>query len=141
MHEPDPLRDDDLTADSSGLGRRPGLSLRRASHLRGVLRRRDYYYQGTDFIASVERRLEAELAAYLGCAETETRLNSGQMANMAVFSALVEYTNRADPKAEPRRIAMVMNNHIGKGGHLSAQPMGALRDFGRATRAPTRRRS
>ena len=22
-----------------------------------------------------------------------------------------------------------MNNHIGKGGHLSAQPMGALRDF------------
>ena len=88
-----------------------------------------YYYQGTDFIASVERRLEAELAAYLGCAETETRLISGQMANMAVFSALVEYTNRADPKAEPRRIAMVMNNHIGKGGHLSAQPMGALRDF------------
>jgi aminomethyltransferase len=24
---------------------------------------------------------------------------------------------------------MVMNNHIGKGGHLSAQPMGALRDY------------
>ncbi len=88
-----------------------------------------YYYQGTDFIASVEQRLEAELAAYLGCAETETRLISGQMANMAVFSSLVEYANRADPKAEPRRIGMVMNNHIGKGGHLSAQPMGALRDF------------
>ena len=88
-----------------------------------------YYYQGTDFIAAVEQRLEAELAAYLGCAETETRLISGQMANMAVFSALVEYANRADPKAEPRRIRMVMNNHIGKGGHLSAQPMGALRDF------------
>ncbi|HUK77493.1 MAG TPA: glycine cleavage system aminomethyltransferase GcvT [Thermoleophilia bacterium] len=88
-----------------------------------------FYYQGTDFIASVEQRLEAELCAYLGCAEAETRLISGQMANMAVFSALVEYGNRADPKAEPRRIAMVMNNHIGKGGHLSAQPMGALRDF------------
>ena len=88
-----------------------------------------FYYQGTDFIAAVEQRLEAELAAYLGCAETETRLISGQMANMAVFSALVEYANRADPKAEPRRIRMVMNNHIGKGGHLSAQPMGALRDF------------
>ena len=88
-----------------------------------------FYYQGTEFIASVERRLAAELAGYLGCAETETRLISGQMANMAVFSALVDYANRADPKAEPRRIRMVMNNHIAKGGHLSAQPMGALRDF------------
>jgi aminomethyltransferase len=88
-----------------------------------------FYYQGTGFIAAVERRLEAELAAYLGCAETETRAVSGQMANMAVFSGLVEYVNRADPKAEPRRIRGVMNNHIGKGGHLSAQPMGALRDF------------
>ncbi len=88
-----------------------------------------FYYQGTGFIAAVERRLEAELAAYLGCAETETRMVSGQMANMAVFSGLVEYANRADPKAEPRRIRCVLNNHIGKGGHLSAQPMGALRDF------------
>ncbi len=88
-----------------------------------------FYYQGTEFIAAVERRLEAELAAYLGCVETETRLISGQMANMAVFSAVVDYANRADPKAEPRRIRLVMNNHIGKGGHLSAQPMGALRDF------------
>ena len=88
-----------------------------------------FYYQGTRFIADVEQRLEAELSEYLGCAETETRVVSGQMANMAVFSALVEYANRADPKAEPRRIGMVMNNHIGKGGHLSAQPMGALRDF------------
>jgi aminomethyltransferase len=88
-----------------------------------------FYYQGTDFIAAVERRLEAELAAYLGCAETETRPISGQMANMAVFSGLVEYANRADPKVEPRRIRCVMNNHISKGGHLSAQPMGALRDF------------
>jgi aminomethyltransferase len=88
-----------------------------------------FYYQGTGFIAAVERRLEAELAEYLGCAETETRPLSGQMANMAVFGALVDYRNRADPKAEPRRLAMVMNNHIGKGGHLSAQPMGALRDF------------
>jgi aminomethyltransferase len=88
-----------------------------------------FYYQGTAFIAEVERRLEAELCAYLGCAETETRVVSGQMANMAVFSGLVEYANRADPKAEPRRMRCVMNNHIGKGGHLSAQPMGALRDF------------
>lgn len=88
-----------------------------------------FYYQGTGFIATVEERLEAELSAYLSCAETETRLVSGQMANMAVFSGLVEYGNRAERKAESRRIRCVMNNHIGKGGHLSAQPMGALRDF------------
>ena len=59
----------------------------------------------------------------------ETRVISGQMANMAVFSAMVDYLNRADRKSEQRRIRKVMNNHIIKGGHLSAQPMGALRDF------------
>jgi aminomethyltransferase len=59
----------------------------------------------------------------------EMRLISGQMANTAVFSALVDYLNRMDRKSEPRRIRRVMNNHIGKGGHLSAQPMGALKDY------------
>jgi len=88
-----------------------------------------FYYQGTGFIHEVERLLVAELRAYLGCPEVETRTVSGQMANTAVFSALVDYLNRADRKAEPRRIGKVVNNHIGKGGHLSAQPMGALRDY------------
>jgi aminomethyltransferase len=88
-----------------------------------------FYYQGTGFIHEVERLLVSEFRAYLGCAEAETRTVSGQMANTAVFSALVDYLNRADRKAEPRRIAKVANNHIGKGGHLSAQPMGALRDY------------
>jgi aminomethyltransferase len=88
-----------------------------------------FYYQGTDFVGQVEAHLEEEMCAFLGAAETETRVVSGQMANAAVFSAMVDYLNRADPKSEPRRIGMVMNNHIGKGGHLSAQPMGALRDF------------
>ena len=32
-------------------------------------------------------------------------------------------------KNEQRRIRKIINNHIIKGGHLSAQPMGALRDF------------
>jgi len=54
---------------------------------------------------------------------------SGQMANAVAFSAMVDYLNRADRRREPRRIRCVMNNHIGKGGHLSAQPMGALKDF------------
>ncbi|MEJ2728384.1 MAG: glycine cleavage system aminomethyltransferase GcvT [Deltaproteobacteria bacterium] len=88
-----------------------------------------FYYQGTDFIDEVEVLLVKELKAYLGCAEVETRLISGQMANAAIFSAMVDYINRADRKSEPRRIRKVMNNHIGKGGHLSSQPMGALRDF------------
>jgi len=42
---------------------------------------------------------------------------------------MVDYLNRADRKGEQRRIRKAMNNHIIKGGHLSAQPMGALRDF------------
>ena len=88
-----------------------------------------FYYQGTDFISEVECLLQAELQKYLECAEVETRVISGQMANVAVFSALVDYLNRADRKSEQRRIRKVMNNHIIKGGHLSAQPMGALRDF------------
>ncbi len=88
-----------------------------------------FYYQGTGFIHEVERLLASELRAYLGCPQVETRAVSGQMANTAVFSALVDYLNRADRKSEPRRIGKVLNNHIGKGGHLSAQPMGALRDY------------
>jgi aminomethyltransferase len=88
-----------------------------------------FYYQGTDFIAEVEHLLEEQLRLYIGCSEVETRLISGQMANTAVFSALVDYLNRTDRKSEPRRIRHVLNHHIIKGGHLSAQPMGALRDF------------
>jgi aminomethyltransferase len=88
-----------------------------------------FYYQGTDFIRDVEQRLKQELSNFLGCPEVEARLISGQMSNMTVFSAMVDFINRMDRKSEPRRIRRVMNNHLGKGGHLSAQPMGALRDF------------
>ena len=88
-----------------------------------------FYYQGTDFIAWVEERLAAEMAAFLGCSLLEGRLISGQMANVTVFSALVDYKNRSDPRQERQRIRLAMNNHIGKGGHLSSQPMGALRDY------------
>ena len=88
-----------------------------------------FYYQGTDFISEVEHLLICEFQQYLECTEVETRVVSGQMANMAVFSAMVDYLNRADRKSEQRRIRKIMNNHIIKGGHLSAQPMGALRDY------------
>jgi aminomethyltransferase len=88
-----------------------------------------FYYQGVDFIAEVERLLDAEMRKYLGCPEVETRLISGQMANTTMYSGLIDYLNRADRRREPRRIERVMNHHIGHGGHLSAQPMGGLRDY------------
>ncbi|MEJ2659157.1 MAG: glycine cleavage system aminomethyltransferase GcvT [Desulfobacteraceae bacterium] len=88
-----------------------------------------FYYQGTDFIQSVEAALADQMRSYLGCDQVETRPISGQMANMVLFSAMVDFLNRMDRKAEQRRIRKVMNHHIIKGGHLSAQPMGALRDF------------
>lgn len=88
-----------------------------------------FYYQGTKLIAEVETLLMDEMRNFLGCSEVEVRVISGQMANTAVFSGLMDYLNRLDRKSEPRRIRKVMNHHLGRGGHLSAQPMGALRDF------------
>jgi len=88
-----------------------------------------YYYQGTEFIAKVEEELIEGIKEFLGCSEVETRIISGQMANVAVFSGLVDYVNRVNRKVEPRRLRSVMNHHIGKGGHLSAQTMGGLRDY------------
>ncbi|WP_092236176.1 glycine cleavage system aminomethyltransferase GcvT [Desulfobacula phenolica] len=88
-----------------------------------------FYYQGTQFISEVEELLVQEFQKFLGCRTVETRVLSGQMANTAVFSAMVDYLNRVDRKSEQRRIRKIMNNHILNGGHLSAQPMGALRDF------------
>ncbi len=88
-----------------------------------------FYYQGTEFIQDIEIKLNHEFSHFFGCKNIESRVISGQMANTALFSALVDFLNRADRKSEQRRISKIMNNHIIKGGHLSAQPMGALRDF------------
>lgn len=88
-----------------------------------------YYYQGTSFIEEVEVQLQKEMANFLGCSHVETRMISGQMANAAVFSALMDYKNRVDRRSPPARLRAVMNHHLGRGGHLSSQPMGALRDF------------
>ncbi|MGQ9508916.1 MAG: glycine cleavage system aminomethyltransferase GcvT [Thermodesulfobacteriota bacterium] len=88
-----------------------------------------FYYQGTKLIEEVEELLINEMRGYLGCSEVEIRVISGQMANMAVFSGYMDFLNRLDRKSEPRRILKVMNHHLGRGGHLSAQPMGALKDY------------
>ena len=88
-----------------------------------------FYYQGTKLIDEVERALVAELRKYFGCTEVEARVISGQMSNTTVFSALMDYKNRLNRKQAPQRLGYILNNHIIKGGHLSAQPMGALHDY------------
>ncbi len=88
-----------------------------------------FYYQGTKFIDEVEQLLADQMCEYLGCTEAETRVTSGQMANTVVFSALLDWKNRLDRKHTPNRLGYVLNNHIIKGGHLSAQPMGAMHDY------------
>jgi len=87
------------------------------------------YYQGTEFIIEKEGLLIEEMTKFLGCSQVEPRIISGQQANKTVFSALVDYKNRLDKKTELKRLRKVMNHHLGKGGHLSAQPLGALRHY------------
>jgi aminomethyltransferase len=88
-----------------------------------------FYYQGTGFIGRVEKALNAEMAKFLGARQIESRALSGQMANTVAYSALLSYKNRNRRKQEAERLGYVMNNALAYGGHLSAQPMGALRDY------------
>jgi glycine/serine hydroxymethyltransferase len=89
-----------------------------------------YYYQATDFIRDVEDELRKELQLYFGCSNVELRPISGNMANEVVFKGIVKFLNRDKPANQPlRKIRAVINNELTKGGHLSAQPMGALFNF------------
>ena len=89
-----------------------------------------YFYQGTDFIREVEIEARKELGEYFGCTDVELRPISGQMANEVVFKGMVKFINRARPEGQAaRRLRLVMNNDLNKGGHLSSQPMGALFNF------------
>jgi glycine/serine hydroxymethyltransferase len=89
-----------------------------------------YYYQGADFIYHMEQQLKAEFAAFIGATEVETRPVSGQMANEVVFKGFVKFLSSAPegfPALSPTgRLHCVMNNNLNYGGHLSAQPYGAL---------------
>jgi len=86
-----------------------------------------YFYQGTDFIRDVEIEAQKELAQYFRCSDVELRPISGQMANEVVFKGMVRFINRNRPEGQPtRKMRLVMNNELTKGGHLSSQPMGAL---------------
>jgi len=89
-----------------------------------------YFYQGIDFIREVETLAQKELAGYFGCTDVELRPISGQMANEVVFKGMVKFINRGRAEGQlPRRLRLVMNNDLTKGGHLSSQPMGALFNF------------
>ncbi|MGQ9464453.1 MAG: serine hydroxymethyltransferase [bacterium] len=89
-----------------------------------------YFYQGTDFIRDVEEELRREMADYFGCPSIELRPISGQMSNEVVFKAVVKFINRDRKPGKPfRRLKLVMNNDLNKGGHLSSQPMGALFNY------------
>lgn len=92
-----------------------------------------YYYQGADFIYQMEQRLKSEFAEYIGGDQVETRPVSGQMANEIVFKGLVKFLS-SNPEGFPSlsptgRLKCVMNNDLNHGGHLSAQPYGALFNF------------
>jgi glycine/serine hydroxymethyltransferase len=92
-----------------------------------------YYYQGADFIFQMEQRLKAEFAEFIGATEVETRPVSGQMANEIVFKGLVKFL-ASNPEGfaglgQTGRLKCVMNNDLNYGGHLSAQPYGALFNF------------
>jgi len=89
-----------------------------------------YFYQGTDFIREVEMEAQRELSQFFGCENVELRPISGQMANEVVFKAMVRFINRDRSDGQPmRKLRLVMNNDLTKGGHLSSQPMGALFNY------------
>ncbi len=88
-----------------------------------------YFYQGIGFIQDIEHEAQNALREYFDCLEVELRPVSGQMANEVVFKAVTRFVNRASPEGTFRRLRSVMNNNLGKGGHLSSQPMGALFNF------------
>ena len=87
-----------------------------------------YFYQGIDFIREVEEECRNAIREYFGCEEAELRTISGQMANEVVFKAMARW--KSSPKEGiMRRMTLVMNNDLTKGGHLSSQPMGALFNY------------
>ncbi|MBN2609050.1 MAG: hypothetical protein JXA64_08045 [Candidatus Fermentibacteraceae bacterium] len=88
-----------------------------------------YFYHGTDFIRRIEEEAIEAITEYFCCSQAELRPISGQMANQVVFEAVTKFVNRTSPEGIFRKLRSVMNNDLGKGGHLSSQPFGALFNF------------
>ena len=88
-----------------------------------------YFYHGTDFIRRIEEEAVEAIKEYFQCSEVELRTISGQMANAVIFEGVTKFVNRSTPDGTFRKLRAVMNNDLGKGGHLSSQPFGALFNF------------
>ena len=87
------------------------------------------YYTGTSFIMDKEEELKAALRTFFDCTQVETRLISGQMANDTVYDALKQFRNRHRSGGQPEPIERVLVHDLNKGGHLSAQAAGALKNY------------
>jgi aminomethyltransferase len=87
------------------------------------------YYKGTSFIMEKEIELKAALRTFFDCAQAEVRIISGQMANDTVYDALRQFRNRDRRGKEPRLLGPILVHSLIMGGHLSAQPMGALKNY------------
>ena len=87
------------------------------------------YYKGTAFSMEKEEALVAALRTFFGCADAEVRVISGQMANDTVYDALKQFRNRHRGRRTPLPLRRVLVHDLNKGGHLSAQTGGALRNY------------
>ena len=87
------------------------------------------YYKGTAFSMEKEEELLAALRTLFGCEDAEVRVISGQMANDTVYDALKQFRNRHRGRRTPRPLRRVLVHDLNKGGHLSAQMGGALRNY------------
>jgi aminomethyltransferase len=87
------------------------------------------YYKGTAFIMDKEEELKAALRSFFGCSQAETRIISGQMANDTVYDALKQFKNRFRAGRPAEVLRRVLVHDLNKGGHLSAQIGGALKNY------------
>ena len=101
------------------------------NHLRalGVNSEDVRYYKGTAFSMEKEGELLEALRTLFGCEDAEVRVISGQMANDTVYDALKQFRNRHRGRRTPRPLRRVLVHDLNKGGHLSAQMGGALRNY------------
>jgi aminomethyltransferase len=87
------------------------------------------YYKGTAFIMEKEEELKAALRSFFECSQAETRVISGQMANDTVYDALKQFKNRYRAGRPAELLRRVLVHDLNKGGHLSAQIGGALKNY------------
>lgn len=95
----------------------------------GVNSRDVRYYKGTAFSMEKEDELVAALRTFFRCRDAEVRVISGQMANDTVYDALKQFRNRHRGRRTPRPLRRVLVHDLNKGGHLSAQMGGALKNY------------